>query len=368
MLGTAGFVAGVIAARRRPQEYPTPEALVTEPPVDAQVLRRDNGDLELQWRDQARSVRIYAGTTPQTIDRQTVLAHASGVGSVTLRGLDPSRRYYFELAFDGAALDGERLLVAERVVPLEGAVNFRDLGGYRTASGQRTRWGRLFRSGSLTGLTSGDHERLAAMGIRLVCDLRSNEEIQEDPDNLPETLPIHYTHLPVFNRSEPSKASQLRVLLFDKKQLEAVMLNTYTRVLIDDNAALFGTVLRQLANERSLPAVIHCTAGKDRAGVTSALVLALLDVPEAVILADYTLSNRYYFSFRQYAAKVVKPFAVFGVRPDDLYPLLVANPANLQATFDYIRQHYGSVRAYLRDMAGIDDALVEQVRRNLLEA
>ena len=63
----------------------------------------------------------------------------------------------------------------QRLLPLEGGQNFRDLGGYRTRDGRTVRWGMLFRSGAMDGLTAADYAYLGKIGIRTVCDFRSNE-------------------------------------------------------------------------------------------------------------------------------------------------------------------------------------------------
>ena len=63
----------------------------------------------------------------------------------------------------------------QRLLPLEGGQNFRDLGGYRTRDGRTVRWGMQFRSGAMNGLTAADYAYLGKIGIRTVCDFRSNE-------------------------------------------------------------------------------------------------------------------------------------------------------------------------------------------------
>src|SRR5688572_7614728 len=74
----------------------------------------------------------------------------------------------------------------ERVVPLEGGQNFRDLGGYRSSDGRSVKWGLIYRSGSMHGLTNGDFEKMRALGIRSVVDFRSNDERVRDPLKVPE--------------------------------------------------------------------------------------------------------------------------------------------------------------------------------------
>jgi protein-tyrosine phosphatase len=143
----------------------------------------------------------------------------------------------------------------------------------------------------------------------------------------------------------------------------------YTRYMVDENGAVYGAILRALADPANLPAIIHCTAGKDRAGLTSALLLAVLGVPDDLIVADYSLSNRYYDTFRTFiAGKFKQPQAfLFGLNIDDFQPLLTANPQTLRLTLDYIREHYGSVEGYLEQKAGVDADIIAALKVNLLQ-
>lgn len=258
--------------------------------------------------------------------------------------------------------------VTGRVVPLAGAPNFRDLGGYPTGAGQRVRWGRVYRSGALTGLTDADLALLAALDLRLVCDLRSADEIEQNPDRLPDGGAPAYVNLPVVNADGgAARRQRLRALLFDRRLLQTMMLEFYTETMIDSNASLFRAVFERLADPDNLPAVIHCTAGKDRAGLVSALLLLALGVPEDIVIADYSQSNRYYAHFEQLTGRSARPLRALGVRPRDLYPLLIADPDYLRVALAHLRARYGSVETYLRQQAGIDGALLDRLRANLLE-
>jgi protein-tyrosine phosphatase len=146
-----------------------------------------------------------------------------------------------------------------------------------------------------------------------------------------------------------------------------IMDNAYMQIMIDANTALIGDLFRRLADPDQLPALIHCTAGKDRTGIASALLLLTLGVPEEVVIADYSLSNRYYDHFKKITEKTVAPLTRFGITTEDLRPLLSADPNRLRATFAYIEQRYGSLHNYLRRAAGIDDATLDALKENLLE-
>lgn len=249
----------------------------------------------------------------------------------------------------------------DRFIALEGAANVRDIGGYATSDGRQVRRGRVYRSGTLAEITGNDQRTLQTLGLKLICDLRNNSEVTKAPDRLP--VGITYTRIPVNADPKDEQQFRLRTLLFHKRRFSAVVAELYRR-MIDDHAPVFGQVFRRLADSDSLPALVHCTAGKDRAGLTTALLLLALGVPEAVVIADYSLSNRYYDHFRRYVP--LKRLRLLGVTVEDMQPFLVANPQILRDSLRYLAERYGSVLDYLRQQAGVDDETLERLKANLL--
>ena len=250
-----------------------------------------------------------------------------------------------------------------RNIPLEGAANLRDIGGYRTSDGRYVRWGRVYRSGAISGLTDDDLQTVSALGLKLVCDLRGDEEVRTFPDRLPDT--VEYARFPINPDRRGENRARLRALLFDQKRLGLMILDIYRRA-VDENAAAFGRVIQRLADAHNLPTLIHCTAGKDRAGLAVALLLLAIGVPEEVVIADYSLSNRHYDFFARYTRRYVRQLAILGVTNADMYPMLTADPKTLRSALAYLVERYGSVQDYLRDRAGVDDATLERVKANLL--
>jgi len=340
--------------------YPDPASWIIQPEIDATVIRHPDSRIEIRWK-QMGNVHVYAGTQPENIQREAAIAQAHHTDHIIINGLDPSIRYYFELAFD----DGKRIITAERFVYVQGTANLRDIGGYLTQDGQRVRWGKVFRSGALTGVMQTDLTPLEALGLKIVCDLRSHEEVAEMPDRLPQNPLPQYIQLPLETEDNPRE--RLRAILFDKKRLEKIKLEIYTRLLIDNNAPRFGDTLRYLSNRENLPALIHCTAGKDRTGIAIALLLVLLGVPEDVVIADYTLSNIYYEDFKAFAQKALKPLRLLRIKAEDLYPLLIADDKTLHTALEHIRRNYGTVESYLVTKAGLSKEEFSQLRINLLE-
>lgn len=250
-----------------------------------------------------------------------------------------------------------------RTLPFSGAINFRDLGGYGTEDGRRVKWGRVFRAGALSDLTDQDLDELQRIGLKYIFDLRTTSEMTRAPDR----IPVGAVHVPMTVQIDRSIVRRLFTLVRYYNGLEKMLLDGYIRVMIEQNARIFGEIFPLLANDDGLPAVIHCTAGKDRTGITSALLLAALGVPEETIIADYSLSNHYHAHFRELVSGQMASLMRFGLTLDDVYPLTLANPEAMRVSLRYIRDHYGDVQTYLRQRAGVDEAMLTRLRDTLLE-
>lgn len=242
--------------------------------------------------------------------------------------------------------------------------NARDIGGYQTADGRVVRKGLFFRSGALGGATDEDLDQLAAYGLRQIFDLRSDREVAEKPDRVPKTAEYH--HLPI--QAEDPARGKVGKLLFQRSMLSQMMMEGYVTT-IEERAERFGQILARLAEPDTLPALVHCTAGKDRAGMTAALLLGLLGVPRETIVADYAQSNRAFdflyadFKGSSTAARLKR----IGIPFDDLSGLLVADPAWIESMLDYIEARYETIERYLIERAGLTRVQIEKIRENLLE-
>lgn len=354
-------VVGAVALRRtrrllgmKPPLFPDAASLITYPTLEVEVERVSDTQAKITWTLDADSVMIAAGEVQ-------LVGISDGSKSVVVAA--PHPRTIYTLTF--VQEDETRTIrAAERILPLEGAFNFRDIGGYPAADGRRVRWGRVYRSGNLAGLTDADVALLSALEVKLVCDLRSESEVISRPDRLPTDNPPLVVAHPVGDVGNP--LPRIASLIADTSGVDTILLKGYTETLIDNNPQVIGGVIRRLANADSLPAIIHCTAGKDRAGMTTAILLLALGVPDEIVIADYSLSNLRYETFRDIVSASIRPLRRLGVTIDDLQPLIVANPRTLRLAVAHVRETYGSVEAYLA-FAGVDAPMLEQVKMNLLE-
>jgi protein-tyrosine phosphatase len=170
-----------------------------------------------------------------------------------------------------------------RHIELEASFNFRDLGGYPGADGRTVRWRRLFRADGLYRLTPGDLQRLGALGLRTVVDLRTAGELEARGRIAWPTDDLTFHHLPLMDVLPPDDE-------YPEWSDPAHVALQYAGMLAAAGPAL-AAALDVLCDPTSYPVVYHCMAGKDRTGILSALVLRVLGVADADIVADYALSQ-----------------------------------------------------------------------------
>src|SRR5437773_10356827 len=145
--------------------------------------------IDFQASPSAMPVEVFASSRPDRIDSaKAVLIIRSAPAEVAVP--DRSRRVYFHLK----PAAGATRIVSIRRLPLEGAKNFRDLGGYRTSDGEYVRWGLVYRSNHLVNLTARDSDYLNSLGIRLVCDVRSEGERARAPRSEEHTSELQSHH------------------------------------------------------------------------------------------------------------------------------------------------------------------------------
>jgi protein-tyrosine phosphatase len=241
-----------------------------------------------------------------------------------------------------------------RALAFEGCVNFRDLGGYRTADGMTVGWRRLFRADGLHRLSTADRRQLVDLGVVTVIDLRTVDEAEQRGRFPVGDVPVRYVDLPLTDvlpttEEMPSWAEASYVA------------SRYALMVSEGGPALTGA-FTALASSGSLPAIFHCSAGKDRTGVLSALILAFLGVPDETIIADYALSgpamerllDRLKTEYPDAVEEVMRYApAVLQVRPETMEQFLAS-----------LREDYGSYAA-LADVLGVAGA-VATLRRTVL--
>ncbi len=251
----------------------------------------------------------------------------------------------------------------ERLVPLEGTQNFRDLGGYPTQDGRRVRWGRLYRADALSTLTDGDLGHLDGLGLRLVIDFRGDEEVGLEPGPFRDHPRIGYRNVPIGENASPAEW-RARFESGDLGDLDEGWLSRSYVAMLDARPEAFASVVRALAGADALPAVFHCTAGKDRTGVMAMLTLRLLGVGRERVIEDYALTAEYTGNQIRAANRW---FGDRGVDLEQAAHLFSARPANMEIALDHLERAHGGVERYAREAMALEPEVIDAFREALTE-
>ncbi|MCQ0002917.1 tyrosine-protein phosphatase [Streptomyces sudanensis] len=254
---------------------------------------------------------------------------------------------------------------------MRGVRNFRDVGGLPTVDGRRVRTGRLFRSGHLAHATEEDSAFLASLGLHTVFDFRNAaDQALEGPDvelpgvrnvNIPLTDPAEGAEFWTMVRT--GGLDRLRDLLGDGGA--AARMRAAYRSIVTGRTAEHSRVLHALA-EDSVPALMHCAAGKDRAGLSVAVVLLAVGVEREAIEADYLKSND---PHRRYRIRRDDPSPGEGSAEamELLAPLFDARAEYLRTAYAAIEETWGSTERYLSEGLGLSGRTRERLRERLLD-
>lgn len=329
----------------------------------ASVERKAPNTYEINWTSDraAEPVAVYlAGKPDAPASERKLLFRRSAPGREVVQTPAGGRPYFYIEDEQGSGL-----WTAERVLPLAGGRNFRDLGGYAAADGRRVKWGKVFRSGSMAKLTPADYDYLSRLGVKVVCDFRTSPERASEPNRWPEAAKIDYWYREYdMGFGEFSKLLEQRV---SAAQMKAVMTEGYRRMPEEQAEAYKEMFQRLLAGE--VPLAFNCTAGKDRTGVAAALLLSALGVPRDVIVEDYALSEKIVDFQKELVTKGEDGALGFlaSLPPETVAPLLRTDPDYIIATFTALDSKYGSVEGYLRTALGLSGDDLQQLRDSLLE-
>lgn len=287
--------------------------------------------------------KLYAGTSVETIETTTPILQGNESGIFPIE-VDGEQKYYYLFTSESGSA-----IITERLLPLEGAYNFRDLGGIPTKEGRYIKWGTLFRSGDLSTLTQNDIAYLRQVGLHSLVDFRTNEEVEQAPNvELPFVtsykLPIAPGNLGASLQSDLQNKTTAELDSF-------MMLANQSFALDTEIIKQYQSFFRLLQEENHLPLVFHCSAGKDRTGMGAALFLYSLGVEEELIFQDYLASNIYLEDkYAPYTQKYPNLTALFSVKPEFL-----------KAGFDAIKDTYGSIDHFLENTLEVDRAVMKSI-------
>ena len=248
------------------------------------------------------------------------------------------------------------LMHPRRHLDLDGAHNIRDLGGYLTADGRRTRWGTFLRADGLHQLPPASQDTLIGYGVRTVVDLRLTRELNRQPDVFADRPEVKYHHENVlgdeYQEGDFPDLGESADRLFD-----------IYKMVLDRRQPALRNVLGVLADPASPGGMYHCTAGKDRTGIVSALLLGLAGVPRETITEDYALSAR--FLIDRYLEMLAAGEMTSDVPVEQItwqtYQDEFCPPDAMHRVLQHLDDRYGGIEAYTR-IIGMTSAEIERIR------
>lgn len=282
--------------------------------------------------------KLYAGTSIESIDLTEPITGGKDSGTFPINVPDNVRSYFQIETEEGKAI------LSDRHLPMSGGYNFRDLGGYRTTDGRYVKWGgKIFRSDDLHNLTDEDLNYLSSIPLVSIVDFRSDDEREAAPDKNPESVKENYKYA----ISPGNLMGAIKADLQNITEMKAdTLMMGMNELLVSDPACIdqYRKFFELLQDDKNVPLMFHCSAGKDRTGMGAALILFSLGVDEQTIINDYLLSNKY----------LANKYAAYKAAYPALSSLFEVKPQFLQAGIDKIRKDHGSVDNYLTKVLNVD--------------
>ncbi len=253
-----------------------------------------------------------------------------------------------------------------RVLSVRGVENFRDLGGYTGFDGRTVKWGCLYRSGQLSNLNNRGLTTLSNLNLHTVIDFRSKLEVEKHPNRLPPgTRQINLPILGQLNKDmEQEVHSRIKNNNFLDFKPEDFFLAAYQEFATGFTPK-YKSFVHTVLNAKGSPVLWHCTAGKDRTGFASAILLQLLGVDLDIIYQDYLLSNQYMKRMNKILMLAVLARGMKAYRM--IQPLRQVQRKWLERAILSIDNEWGDFQSYAREGLALDQADIRKLQDTLLE-
>jgi len=253
----------------------------------------------------------------------------------------------------------------EREIHLKGTSNTRDIGGYQTSDLRAIRTGQIIRSENLSRLTASDFQKLEEIGVKTVIDLRTDREHDHAPTVWQGDNPPRFYHFPVGDAQNDWFKAQRRMIRndrFTEEQSLEHMVEGY-RMIADVGPSSYQKLMDVVLDQSNWPVLIHCNAGKDRAGIAVTLILEALGVDRETIMEEFLLTNEMsraeekaaFLSKERRKSSIGKRMGR-GPSASAWFQILGVQPEMLEAFYVSVDEQYGSMDAFLTELGVDQDA------------
>ena len=242
-----------------------------------------------------------------------------------------------------------------QVYKILGTHNVRDLGGYRTKGGKVTKTGQFVRSDSLHRIQNEGVNYLVKKNLSTVIDLRTKKEIEDEPNPFSNFKGVRFINIPLLENLSPTFLGTNKV----GKALEDPLLSFYLSALHERHSAIREVFSTMSSADPGL-ILFNCTAGKDRTGIISALLLGLVEVSTTDIIKNYTDSELF-------ITKLVEQFLeksrLRGGDTESYARMLRCPPETMVSALDSIALSHTNIYTYLKEIGLSEDQLLRVSQR-----
>lgn len=269
-------------------------------------------------------------------------------------------------------LSGQAIAVEDRAIPIDGVLNTRDLGGLKTEDGRTVRKGQLIRSGEIDDMGTGGMSVVDDLGVTAIVDLRTQREATADPIEWPEGQgPDRYNFYVMENEAQDIEDMRKSIKSGEAtvEETDGLFFDAFGYIATDYTSELRGVIDVLLSQPEGEAVLYHCSGGKDRTGVTTAVVLSALGVTREDIMADFMMSNELKDADNksvEMAAKINEQNGTT-MAPEAVWPSLGVREEYLEEFYKDVEADCGSMDAYLRDGLGLTQDDLTALRERYLE-
>lgn len=307
------------------------------------VTHKNDGEYIIKFEEPS-NYTIYAGDSPETVNWDKSVHEIVNSDEAVIENSENKTRLFFGIT-DADSKD--TAVVSERLIPMQGTTNFRDIGGIATTDDRYTQWGKIYRSDRLAGLTDADLQRFRQLGIFQVIDFRNDIEISKNPDRLPDDFQGEYLQVPIVDKEGVAyQEMRRRIFLGGERRDKAKELFTTVMAEFSDSSAVDFKPLFDKLLQTDKPLLYHCTGGKDRTGYATAMILSALGVDKETIIAEYLMSN--YYRYDKALSSIAK-FRYAGLDKETTANLFMVQQEYIEKVFEIVENDFGGIDNYLEE-------------------
>jgi len=235
-------------------------------------------------------------------------------------------------------------------IKLDGTFNTRELGGYKTADNQTTLENRILRSDGLQNLSNDDKEFLYSYGVRMIIDMRSRGEVSSARCAMEGYRDVKYINIPLLDHIHSEN---------DKFNFPASLREMYTD-LFENSKELIADILRVILDTKDGCLLYNCTAGKDRTGIISAIMLMVSGISLETVVTDYAATAEY---IKEFTIKRIEFFNKLNVSIPDY--LFTSPKDEMEFAINLLSEKYGDIYKYLNNI-GLSESEISGLKSKLL--